>query len=106
MSSGNAAALLQKILANHTLAVVTSTVGIRAEAQEHAGFQSPNGFGQDQEVLVAGLPERRAVAARMLVDDVVADADVHGDRHAEPDRLGSRAARLRVVSQASMLHAP
>ena len=41
--------------------------------------------GEDQEVAIGGRAERRAVAVGVLVQDVVADADVDGDRDAEPE---------------------
>ena len=63
----------------------------RAEAEQHAAFEPLHRLGEDQEVAVAGLAQRRAVAVGMLVDDVVADADVDRHRHAEPVRRGEDA---------------
>ena len=46
---------------------------------------------EDEEILIAGRAEGGAVAVGMLVHDVVADADVDGDRHAEPHAGGQDA---------------
>ena len=53
----------------------------RAEAQHHAAFQALDGAREDQEIAIAGRAERRAIAIGMFVQDVVADAHVHGDRY-------------------------
>src|SRR5439155_18755180 len=63
----------------------------RAEVQQHAAFQPRDALGEDQKIAVAGLPENGAVAVRMLVNDVVADPDVNGDRHIEANAGGEHA---------------
>src|SRR5688572_7822458 len=54
-----------------------------AEVEHNTAFEPGDRLRQNKEVSVTGLPECGAIAIGMLVNDVVADADVNGDRHAQ-----------------------
>ena len=54
-----------------------------AEVQQHAALQLRDGLGEDQEIAIGSLAQGRAIAVRVLVDDVIAEPDVDGDRHAQ-----------------------
>ena len=77
------AALLMRDVAAHgqRLQVDLRRHDRRAEAEHHAAFQPLHRAREDQEIAIAGRAQRRAVAIRMLVQDVVADARMHRDRH-------------------------
>src|ERR1700730_17920065 len=63
----------------------------RAEVQQDAAFQPRDRLDEGQEIAIARRPKRGAVAIPMLVNDVVADADVNRYRHAQPDARGQYA---------------
>ncbi len=66
----------------------------RAEVQQYAAFEGADALGEDEEVVIAGSAQGCAVAIGVLMQDVVADAHVNGDRHAEPGRCRQNAHRL------------
>src|SRR5688500_5630967 len=53
----------------------------RPEAKHNAAFQSLDTAGKNQEITIARSPQRRSIAVRMLVQNVVADADVNSRRY-------------------------
>ena len=55
-----------------------------AEVEQHAAFKRFHGFREDQKIAVRGFAEHCAVAIRVLVDDVIADADMDCGGNAQP----------------------
>ena len=55
----------------------------RAVVEVHAALQLRHGVREHEEVVVGRPPERLRVAVRVLVDDVLPDADVNGHWDAE-----------------------
>src|SRR5579885_76516 len=62
-----------------------------AEGEQEAVFQALDGFGEDQEIAVAGFAEGRSVAVGMFVQDVVPHAGVDRDRDGETPGSGEDA---------------
>jgi hypothetical protein len=56
---------------------------LRADVQQRAPLQARDAFGVNEKIGVRGLAERRAIAVGVLVDNVVADADVRRHWHAQ-----------------------
>src|SRR6202034_2010893 len=63
----------------------------RAEAQQHAAFEALGRAGEDQEVAITGRAEGRAIAIGMLMQNVVADADVRRNRYGTAVARGEHA---------------
>ena len=60
----------------------------RADREHDAAVEVPERAGEELEVPLRRPADRRAVEHRMVGDDVVADARMHGHRDAVAERLG------------------
>src|ERR1022692_1096691 len=70
------------------------------EVEQHAAFEALHGAREDEEIAITGRAERGAVAVGVLVNDVVADAHVHGHRHAgAPGGGENRKLAVRVAAR-------
>src|SRR5260370_25688459 len=65
-----------------------------AEAEQDARLQILNGAGEDQEIAIAGFAGGGAIAVGMLMQNVVADADMHGDGYRQAIGRGKDAGLL------------
>ena len=98
---GDAAAFLMGHVAGHRqgLEIDFRPHHGRADAEEDAAFEPIDGVADGQKIAVAGGAERGRIEVGMLVQDVVADADVDRDRHVQPHAGGEDAEVLvRIIA--------
>src|SRR5690349_17142424 len=61
------------------------------EAEQDPAVHLLHGAGEDEEIAIAAVAERRPVAVRMLMQDVVTDADMNGGWHVQAPGSGEHA---------------